>query len=544
MGAVSERTLRIVLYGAAALGIVLCLGVVPYSLLRHRFSFDDAYMFFRYALNLRQGLGVSWNPDGVPTYGLTSQLWVFLVLPFTYLPVRGDIGLQLASWATGAVALVLLAYTVLRHSGSRYLTQPAAAFALVALPLLLSSRFVYHLTTGMDTMLALLANTLLILAVLNYVQAPSRARAVLMACIGVIAVLSRPENGLCAGAVPLLAWLLCVGWKRWLDAAAFCATLGILLAADLFLCDRYFGVALPLSFFAKSMHSYAGFMSTENALQYLFTASLCMVPFLALLCVNLKRRMLAIAVAMLLPALLTFAYLLTVRQVMGFVGRYYIPFLPFFIVPAALAFDAGLVIDGARAVRRSAIAVVLGVVLFAVSVPLQNMTSRAYLARIMPVPVPVPTLVVDAPRALPTLEWFDTIRQISDLVATLPPQTVVAASEVGYLGYASQSKTVIDLVGLNDTDIGAHGFTVQKMLARKPDLIWLPHGDYTGLLAKIYSDPAFFAAYDVYAGAFNYGIAIRRDAPLRSEIYAQLKSVWSALYHDAPLEQYLVRATR
>src|SRR5208337_1528059 len=62
--------------------------------------FDDAYMFYRYALNIRHGLGIAWNPDGVPTYGLTSHLWVWCVLPFTLLPVAPGVALQFASWLT------------------------------------------------------------------------------------------------------------------------------------------------------------------------------------------------------------------------------------------------------------------------------------------------------------------------------------------------------------------------------------------------------------------------------------------------------------
>ena len=69
---------------AAAIGIAAA--VAAMSLVRAGI-FDDSWMFYRYALHVREGLGVAWNPDGIPTYGLTSLLWLFVVLPFTFLPL-------------------------------------------------------------------------------------------------------------------------------------------------------------------------------------------------------------------------------------------------------------------------------------------------------------------------------------------------------------------------------------------------------------------------------------------------------------------------
>src|ERR1700744_1385916 len=81
-----KATLRRLTLIAAALSVVLLAAWLGRAWAR-LLSFDDAYMFYRYATNLAHGLGISWNPDGVPTYGMTSQLWVFLILPLTELPL-------------------------------------------------------------------------------------------------------------------------------------------------------------------------------------------------------------------------------------------------------------------------------------------------------------------------------------------------------------------------------------------------------------------------------------------------------------------------
>ena len=62
----------------AALCLLLYVAVPA---LRQPLLVDDAFMFHRYAVPLRQGLGISWNPDGIPTGGMTSMGWFLLVIP-------------------------------------------------------------------------------------------------------------------------------------------------------------------------------------------------------------------------------------------------------------------------------------------------------------------------------------------------------------------------------------------------------------------------------------------------------------------------------
>src|SRR5262249_643710 len=153
------------------------------------------------------GLGVSWNPDGVPVYGLTSQLWVFCVVPLTWIALPGGPLLQLGSWLTGMIAIVVMSVAVRRQAGSEQLRKPAVACCAVALPLLLVPFFSVQLTTGMDTMLSLLANAALTLGVMKYIKHPTRHGALMTGGLGFVAVLARPDNILCALGVPFLAWL-------------------------------------------------------------------------------------------------------------------------------------------------------------------------------------------------------------------------------------------------------------------------------------------------------------------------------------------------
>jgi hypothetical protein len=503
-------------------------------------TFDDAYMFYRYALNIRDGLGIAWNPDGIPTYGTTSQLWTFFILPLTLLPVSLGHALVLASWLTGIAALATLAAAINRRAQSHFMKVRSLAFAAIVMPLLLNPVFAYHLTTGMDTMLSLWANAAVVFAVLEYVSSPTTGKSFLIGGFGLLAVLARPDSGLCALGVPLLAWFTLPGQRRWSDLFGLCVLPALLIAGELALCQWYFQVPLPLGFYAKSVHSYVGFTSHENAVQYAYMAGATALPFVALLAATLEREKLALTLSLLLPALATLLYLLTVRQVMGFVGRYYIPLLPFIVLPALLSADAAIA-HGRVSLRRVGVALAVTAALYVVVRPFELGLERNYTARVVPQPVAVPSLPVTPRTPMPHYaKWYPTVPVLGRLIAALPPGAVIAASEVGYIAAAAPHATIIDLVGLNDTSIGLHGFSMDGLLARAPDLIWLPHTDYTGLRATILSDPRLYEQYVVIADAFDFGIAIRRSSALRGDVERELRIAWQKLYPATNLADYVV----
>ena len=504
-------------------------------------SFDDAYMFYRYATNIAHGLGVSWNPDGVPTYGMTSQLWVFLILPLTALPLTPGHALQLASWLAGCAALATMTVAVRRYSRSPWLQSPSGAFAAVALPLAGNPIFAYHLTTGMDTMVTVWANAAVVLGILQYVARPSMVPALRVGVLSFAAVLARPDAGLCALGAPCLVWLSLAGERRWNHLLGLCVLPAALVGGEVLLCQWYFGVPFPLGFYAKSVHSYAGFLSQENAVHYAYMAALCAVPFIGVLGATVTRKQAPLLLALLLPVAATIAYLLTVRQVMGFVGRYYIPLLPYLVVPALLSIDAALV-ERVRLARR----VVFGVAVAALSYlcirPIEFRWERQYAIRVVPAAIPVPTPPDRASVELPDFGggWNPINPAIARMVAALPAGITVAASEVGYLACLAPRANIIDLVGLNDTRIGVHGFSMDDLLARSPDLIWLPHTAYTGLRALMLGDPRLFERYIVINDVFYYGVAIRRDSPMRGAIEKVLRTTWNDLYPSWRMADYVV----
>jgi hypothetical protein len=68
----------------------------------------------------------------------------------------------------------------------------------------------------------------------------------------------------------------------------------------------------------------------------------------------------------------------------------------------------------------------------------------------------------------------------------------------------------------------------------------MPNTSYTYQRGEMFADPEFLAEYDVYAGAANYGIALRKDSPVRPQIDHQMQVYWSAVYPGCRMSDYLV----
>ena len=512
-------------------------------------AFDDAYMFLRYAHNIRHGFGFSWNLDGLHTYGHTSLLWSFCVLLLSYIPTDPWTKLLLGSWLFSIAALIAMAWAVSANAQSYWLRSILRVLALIVLPLASTSVFEGNQFNGMETMLA---TTLCAVFVgLGLLWRADRASPIVLGLVGLLLFLARPESALVTILLPLLLWLLL---ERPRPAVKSLLTLyGVFFAGvlvELIACQLYFGTPLPLSVYMKGHQAYLGYRSIWYPSLLLIAFLSAVQLFLAAVILLGRRRDLRLTLACFVPAAAVFAYLGTVTQIMGFSSRYYLPYAPLIVVPALLLLDRWLtspILDeeswpGHTLRNRSALtaALLLFFLLFSSEAVqakfrhLEHGTHEEY---------DPAQLNITATTPLPGIDWQSSMSHITDdLIAPLPPGITVAATEVGYLGERASKVNVIDLAGLNDTDIALHGFNMSRFLTRKPDLIWMPNSDYTYQRGIMFSDPAFLAQYDIYAGAGNYGIAVRKDSPVHPQIDHQLALFWSRLYPGTDPSQYLVHS--
>jgi hypothetical protein len=520
-----------------ATGVSLLLGaIVLYRLVsalrlawdaRYAFTFDDAYAFCRYADHLLAGWGLAWNPGGPQTFGCTSLLYVFwIALVRTCTRFAPWQALAIGSFVPALLAVIVMGLACARAAATSLLRRPLVGCGFVCLVAGLQNGFFFHVQTGMDTTTAILTNALLVLAVVHPRFSQSAGRLIVTACLAYLTYLARPDNLLYALLFPGLT----LG-RRWRALGVFAAVLGGLLLADAGIKTLVFGNPLPLPFYAKGGDFYTGYIGAArwNAVRATQEFLIYQGPALALLVLTVTRRSWPLVLATAVPCLLTFGYLGTVIQIMGFDARFYYPTLPFILVAAYHALDRRLAEfrESGRGllVRLGALAA-LGLFVF----PVANKAAAWYEAdcnRRHPNLRPTAVYTSDPP---PPLGWVRSIHAITDLMRQCPPTAVWAMSEHGFVGAMSPNVTIIDLAGLHDRNTLTREPIVPHALAQKPDVIWFPHSDYTGLVAALEASPVLADEYDYWPGAFDYGLALRKQSRWQPDIDRATQAVWRQYY--------------
>lgn len=223
-----------------------------------RWITDDAWISFRYAERLVQGLGLTFN-DGERVEGYSNFLWTIGCAAGIALGVPPDawsIGWGIASH--GATIALLATFAWRRtdaaardsHAGDSGRAGPArrAALPLAAMLMALHRDHAIFATSGLETSLFTL------LAVLGFIlvlDAPGRLRrAAAAGFILGLASLTRPDGVLFAAIAG--AYLIVVSPRRMRDGTAFAVPLAALLAPFLAWKIAYYGDVLPNTYYAKS----------------------------------------------------------------------------------------------------------------------------------------------------------------------------------------------------------------------------------------------------------------------------------------------------
>ena len=499
------------------------------------FFYDDAYMFYRYAYNLRHFHAIIWNQNGPHTYGTTSLPWMLVVTVFSYLPLSPVIVLPMASSLCFIAALVLLAYGFSKNACSAKLQDFWLVFFLLTLSLATSTTFLYAVTNGMETMLSFLANAVLCLLTWKIIKSnPDNKIIFLLSGAAFAAYLIRPESGICDLLTPALAMFLLQRTGSVPKILTFWLTTSALILAQLWACHMYFGSALPLSFYIKSTGMMKAANSFTPAWTMFFYAFFGIAAiFLSLIALAGRRIHLKLLAVYLLPTFLTVLYLARVVQISGDYGRYYVPFLPYVVLPAFLILDEyifnGFPITPKEFLPRFAM-VAIFIALASESYGEQIWKRAGYISTVHPVSTQADSYV-EKDSDLPVMTWKQSIQAISnDVACKLPSGVRMAAGEVGYLSGMCRTIWISDLSGLNDRHIAQQGFSSKYMLDQRPDLIWLPIQGYTVWRSEILSDPRFQQQYSYISGAFNFGIAIRKDSRYYAQILSVLRAAWPKYY--------------
>jgi hypothetical protein len=512
-------------------------------------DFDDAYTYLRYAQHWLAGDGVSWNAGEPPAYGVTSLLHLAAVTAIRRaLPeVAMWRVLQMASGAAAVGFLAALVAVLALEARSRRLARNWVFWTGILLPLLaFREAFVFHAGTGMDTMLSALANTALAFFSLEVARRPSTGRIALVVAAAATSVLARPDNLVCALLCPALALALLGPRPRAKPVVLFVAIAGLAFAGIAVGAWHFLGTPVPLSFFVKQPGYYAGFAGEFgwNPFRFAEVFLLSVWPFMVITILLGDREGWRTSAVLLIPALSTIVVIFRFTQIMGHLGRFYYPMLPFFVIAGGLQLDRFLCrprrrLQARQVFVRCALALVVVVATRAgLAVGADGYDARGE-AQDLP---PADGYRVAAVDALPEMDSWESARRIAALAASASAGISFAMSEHGLPGALAPHTKVIDILGLHDAHFAMNGFSAAELFRRQPDFIWMPHSDHVAMLRNILASDEFWAHYAFYPDAFFHGVAVRTDGRHAAELASLLAWAWHSAYPESPMGDY--RAVR
>jgi len=504
-------------------------------------TFDDAYRYLRYSNNMLSGYGITWNPGWEQVFGATNLLYLFvLALARSVFRIPAMAALKLGSLVPGGLGLVLLFAACglrMRKGNARNLLIAAA----LTLPLLLSQKiFLAHLGRGTDTMLSFFCNTLLIFSVFLLLKKPGAGRAVTVSVCAYLTYLARPDNAIIAVLFPCLAILFLQednNKKRTL--AVFFLSITLLLVMDAALKILAFGDFLPLAYYAERTVFSSLIYCQGNWNPFIFLNSFLAItyPFLLIMIFMAERKHIRLLAVFTAPVLLTFLYYFRIIHVMGYHSRYYFPSLPFLVVCAVICLNDFL---GKESKRRTfisgdlAMRVLLAIALFYVNFTFHSEHSRTVFTKYLPKPYKIDWVSFETggrriERAKQEL-WWEAVFDMARLAKRFPEGTVMAGTEHGYVSFAAPHVVIIDLTGLNDAHIARNGFSMEYLLGKKPDVIWMPFPAYPRMIRSILENKAFQKEYEYYPKVVRYGLAIRKKGEHYNEIIRLTEEARKKIY--------------
>lgn len=479
---------------------------------------DDTFITLRYARNLAQGYGPTWNTDGVPVEGYTTLLWMLLLALPHVLQLDALIFAKVVGVACTLATFGLVAWAILRVSarpgdrGVAFAAVSAVGFMAVFAPTTI------HAITGMETALFTCLLTGFFVATAVLAERPSRQMAQCVALLGLLVGLTRPEGNVAVLVTGALAvWLLPRGNRREL-----LLSLGLLyvLPGVAYMTWRiwYYGALLPLPFLVKAVHqeSLAGLGSVLDFARYL-------LPRLGVLWLLAAFRLRRLWVPALMGALAFGCFWIFPAHIMGYNWRFLFPLVPLLLIIAA----HGLLVlthASAQVLRRR------GAVL-------------RWLPALVAALMPLATVAIDIPSSLeaPVAEGRGLAaahlrlgHELAAFRANAGGDPLLAIGDAGAAPYYSGWRT-LDHFGLNTPAIARSGtHDPAYVLDQRPDVLVL-----------------ISASATTFASPLAYEMELHTAAAARGMIVAQVLTylpnhhyLWVLVEPGTPIAAYLAGLPR
>ena len=296
-----------------------------------RYTMDDAFISFRYAKHIADGIGPVWNlaDRARPVEGFTSFLHVWLLGARHYV-MGGD--LVVTGKVLGVVASLVLAGSVTHEVVRRGL---GSWGALVALSFLVLPFTALNSVSGMETSLFLLWNWLCAITCVRLLETPGVGLTWRFVLFGLLGTLTRPEFVPAFGLMAAYVW-----WRRPAVRPALTLALAVLYVLPGVAVTTwryaYYGDVVPNAFYVKQTKrlSWWGMIYVARFVGFLA------LPYALLVLAGWRglwaaHRELLVVVG--INVGIAVGYFTTTVPLMGWWYRFLLPQLPLLAVCAAVA---------------------------------------------------------------------------------------------------------------------------------------------------------------------------------------------------------------
>jgi hypothetical protein len=504
--------------------IVICLLAfcVFYYLLaivsQRNMVFDDSFISYRYAKNLANGYGLTWNPNEAPVEGYTNFLLVIILAPFIKLGADPLLVTRLLS-SIATFFLCLILYRVARKEYG----VPQNSALLISTAFLLITNTDFLIILGLETVLYAAFLFFSFVIAVKYFQSPNRKHGYLFGLFSFLTFLLRPEVVFLVAAFIIVSGILFWKEKRGFKSLFFFwLPVGIALGLPLFVYLLwkyfYFGSILPNPFYIKAsanqLFSPLGINSILEFLKsYIVLIAIFILSFFIPAIKNQPGRWLAA-----LFCLFCIAFYLRVDTLMDKGGRFLYPlaiFLIYLSIPVLTGAFDWLFSHTQKWDWKVPLAITALILFFNPQSVAQAATDLNTILQNGQERTVSPLMQREYQVAI-ALSKYPGIKQIR-----------IAFGDAGVIPYFSEALSLDD-VGLNDrfiameTDLGklTDYYFGQKpdlaMLASIPDTAWINNGHgHLGNFAKWSKDKR----WDGYAyagtvktnGAYDIQLFVRKD---------------------------------
>jgi len=417
---------------ALAYAVAFALGGLLFYFFK-AYAADDAFITFRYARNLANGAGVTWNPGEPPVEGYSNFLWMLVTAAGLRLHLNPLTVARTAAILCYAGSLVLVRALARRAGASpQHANLPVILFAAVP-------AFAYWTVSGLETISVVFLSLLYFLALMR--DAGATAMPWRSALVADLLLMSRPDAPALIGLALLpLLWPFTRERRAWLVRL----TLLALPIAALYLGWKWVTFhRLLANTVAAKFQPMAGFTLVSGFFLFAFPLLVALVGTLPRGARLLERQVLVVVLG------LTVA-LLNARAHVGHYYRFFLPILAPMLATVALAMDRWNT-PGQPGPRRLPALVFLMTVLYTLG--------------------PLPQMIDYANREAEGLARAH-LRIAVLLRQNFTSDRLLAASDCGVLPYVSGMRT-LDLWGLNDRTIAERGFDPAYVMRARPDVVIL-----------------------------------------------------------------------